>query len=90
MKEYKNLVDGVAAQNRITGLTNDITIKLYQFGQYRFPELCHKVITELVSYARERSIFLWFDTSDRVLYEGRNLIDETITLFEYIYKEIKR
>lgn len=89
LKEYLGLIDTVAQQNKISWKNNDITIKLYQFWQYRFPDYFRSKIVELVEHAHMKGVFLWFDTSDRVVYEVRNIIDETITVFEDIYRKVK-
>lgn len=33
----------------------------------------------------QRGVFVWIDTSDRVYYEDRNILDETIELFQSLY-----
>jgi proline dehydrogenase len=90
VQEYKHLVDTVYEQNSTTWIKNDITIKLYQFWQYDFKAYFETAIDNFIAYAMQRGVFVWIDTSDRVYYEHRNILDETIELFQSFYVKYKQ
>lgn len=89
-EEYTRLVEHIEHFNASTSINNDITIKLYQFGQYKFKSLCTELVIKLTRQASQKWVFIRYDTSDRTEYQWRDIIIETITLFEEVFTTLQK
>ncbi len=87
-KEYIHLIDTLKS-DWVSEWMNDVTIKLYQLGQYKFPALCEILLKKIINHADKSWIFIWIDTSDRAHYNGTNIVDQTIEVFHKAQKHIK-
>lgn len=82
---YYKLIDDLTQLNTRHTKTNDITVKLYQFGQYLLPQDTFlEKFSQLCTYAKQHGIFVRIDTSDRTYYAARHIIEETVGVYMHL------
>ncbi len=78
-KTYIEILDRINSEK----LHGDATLKLHQFGVYKFPELMKENVEKVVAHANKLGIFIWVDM------ERPDTVDITIELFNTLRKNYK-
>lgn len=79
IKEYHELLDRIRKEK----LDCEISIKLNQLGVYEDNALAERSVTDIVSYARKKGIFVWIDM------ELSGTTDATINIFKKLHKKYR-
>jgi len=77
LEEYKRVVDAIVAE----GLDSGISIKPTHYGLRISKELCYRNIREIVSYARQKGVFVCIDMEDSTT------TDDTLEIYERLREE---
>lgn len=78
-KTYIEILERIKSE----GLRGDATLKLHQFGVYKYKDLMIENVGKVVAHAEKLGIFIWVDM------ERPDTVDATIELFNNLIKKYK-
>ncbi len=77
---YLRIIDRIKSENLSR---TEITLKLHQFGVYKYKDFMTENVEKVVEYASARGVFVWVDM------ERMDTVDTTIELFNQLIQKYK-